>query len=66
MKVYGILVKYPNGDKNINEAFTTKEKAKARIIEKIARKDIVTYENDYMYGDLEKMITYTIKEMEVE
>lgn len=59
MSVWGILVKFDNGEVNINEAYRTYDEAK-RVVEKKLSNDVVRL-SEFEVRDYENDVTYELK-----
>lgn len=59
MSVWGILVRYDNGETNINEAYRTYDEAK-RVVEKKLSNDVVRL-SEFEVRDYENDVTYELK-----
>ena len=60
MSFWGILVKYKDGEININEGYKTYNEAKKAILKKINIEETKII-SDYIFIDLENEITYELK-----
>lgn len=59
MSIWGILVKFDNGEVNINEGYRNYEDAK-RAVEKKLSDDVVRY-SEFEVRDYENDVTYELK-----
>lgn len=64
MNFWGILVKYKDGEININEGYKTYNEAKKAILKKINIEETKII-SDYIFIDLENEITYELKTIDI-